>query len=53
MEVLLKIVRQLRYSAHRIASYISPDCPSVALALGKERLSSDFCIHLNCICILT
>lgn len=47
-----KIIRQLCYSAPRIASYINSDCPSVALNLGKERLFSDFCIRLNCMCIL-
>lgn len=52
LETLLKIMRQLRYSGPRIASYINPDCPSVALTLGKERLSSEFCIHLNCMCTL-
>jgi len=27
MEILLKIMRQLRYSAPRISSCVSPDCP--------------------------
>jgi hypothetical protein len=52
MEILLKVMRQLRYSAPKIAYYINPDCSSVALTLGKERLSSEYCIHLNCMCIL-
>jgi hypothetical protein len=52
MEILFKVMRQLRYSTPKIGYYINPDCSSVALNLGKKRLFSDFCIHLNCMCIL-
>jgi hypothetical protein len=52
MEILLKIMRQLRYGTIRIAFYISPDCSSVAMTFGKELLSSEFCIHPNCMCVL-
>jgi hypothetical protein len=52
MEILLTIMRQFRYSTLKIASYISPYCSSVALTLRKEILFSEFCIHLNCMCVL-